>query len=286
MTQQTIGFLHPGAMGISLAAAAQNAGQTVYWVSAGRSEQTRARAAQHGLRDAETLAQLCAVCEVIVSICPPHAAEDVAQAVAAHGFRGLYLDANAIAPQRARRIAALVEAAGANFVDGSVIGPPAWKPNATWLYLSGARAQAAAACFAAGPLVATVIGATPGNASALKMCYAAYTKGTTALLAAILGAAEALEVRADLETQWARDGSDFAASTNRRVREVTAKAWRFQGEMDEIAATFRDAGLPGGFHAAAADIYGRLAEFKDAPATPPLEEVLAALCRTPDIASV
>lgn len=274
----TIGILHPGQMGISVAASARNGGHTVLWASEGRSAQTRARADEHGLEDAGTLAELCRRAEIILSVCPPHAAEGVAQAVADQGFSGLYADANAISPQRAQAVAAIITRGGASFVDGGIIGGPAWKPGRTWLYLSGPQAATVAACFAAGPLETEVIGDAIGKASALKMCYAAYTKGTTALLAAILGAAEQLDVRAELEAEWARNGSSFALESERKVREVTAKAWRFVGEMHEIAATFESAQMPGGFHRAAADIYTRLAPFKDAPETPSLGAVLAALC--------
>ena len=114
------------------------------------------------------------------------------------------------------------------------------------------------------------------------MCFAANTKGTTALLCAVLAAAENLGVREDLERQWSRDGSDFAEQSVERVRRVTAKAWRFAGEMDEIAATFADAGVPGEFHAAASVLYRRIAQFKDAASPPPLEVVLAALVSEQD----
>jgi 3-hydroxyisobutyrate dehydrogenase-like beta-hydroxyacid dehydrogenase len=264
-------------MGISVAASAANSGHTVYWVSEGRGAQTQARAAKHGLHDAGTLAQLCEVCDLILSVCPPHAAEEVAESVAAQGFTGLYVDANAIAPQRTQAIGQRITAAGASFVDGGIIGGPAWQPGKTWLYLSGPEAATVADCFAAGPLETAVMGPEIGQASALKMCYAAYTKGTIALLTAVMGAAEQLGVRAALEAEWARGGSSFAQENQRKVREVTAKAWRFVGEMEEIAATFASAGMPDGFHLAAAEIYTRLADFKDAPATPPLADVLAQL---------
>ena len=277
MTNTTVGILHPGQMGISIAASVQNGGHLVYWASSGRSAGSRTRAEQHGLRDAGTLAELCAACAVVISVCPPAAAEDVAHDVLAHGFTGLYVDANAISPQRAERIAAAVTRGGARFVDGSIIGPPAWKPGTTWLYLSGPDAEEAAALFAAGPAQAIVLGAEISRASALKMVYAAYTKGSTALLAAALGASAALGVRGDLAEQWRREGSGMDEDAPRRARGVTGKAWRFVGEMEEIAATFEEAGLPGGFHAAAADVYRRLARFKDATETPPLEDVLAAL---------
>jgi 3-hydroxyisobutyrate dehydrogenase-like beta-hydroxyacid dehydrogenase len=277
MTNPTVGILHPGQMGVSVAASAKQSGCTVLWAGDGRSQATHARANEHGLTDVGSVAEVCRRADIILSVCPPHAAEDVAVEVLDAGFRGVYLDANAIAPQRAQAIGARVEAAGASFVDGGIIGGPAWKPHATWLYLSGPQAATVAACFAAGPLETAVIGDATGKASALKMCYAAYTKGTTALLAAILGAADTLGVREELAAEWRRDGSSFAADTERRVREVTAKAWRFAGEMDEIAATFAAADLPDGFHLAAADIYRRLAGFKDAPATPDLGAVLTAL---------
>jgi len=272
-----LGILHPGEMGLSIAGTAQNTGHRVYWVSEGRSPQTAERAARLGLVDAQTLARLCEACPVILSVCPPDAAEAVSTSVLAQGFTGLYVDMNAIAPQRAIRIGEAMAARGARFVDGGIVGGPAWKPNSTWLYLSGEHAQTAAGYFVAGPLETCVIGDTIGKASALKMCFAAYSKGTTALLSAVLATSESLGVRTELEQQWSRDGSNFAEQAPQKVRQVTAKAWRFAGEMDEIAATLEAAGLPGEFHSAAAIIYRRMAEFKNAPTLPEIDAVLAAL---------
>ena len=279
MTRQRIGFLHPGAMGISLAATAQNSGHEVYWAAAGRSAATGERARQQGLRDAGTLEQLCASCDAIVSVCPPHAAEAVAAAVIAAGFTGSYLDANAIAPERARQLDRMLAAADIRFTDGGIVGGPAWRPGTTWLYLAGPDAADAAAWFAAGPLETTVLGPDVGDASALKMCYAAFTKGSTALLSATVAAAQRLGVAEALYAQWERDTPALADQRRRQVQQVTAKAWRFEGEMEEIAATFGAAGLPTGFHLAAAELYGRLAHLKDA--SPTLDEVIAALLAAP-----
>ena len=274
-----IGFLHPGAMGISLAASAQNSGNESCWISSGRSKETKERAEEHHLTDLKTLTHLTQTCEVIVSICPPDAAESVAQAVAALSFSGLYLDANAISPQRAICIQNIVEEAGARFVDGSVIGGPAWKANNTWLQLSGKYAPEIAELFSEGPLETNIIGDEVGKASALKMTYAAYSKGTTALLAAILATAENFDVRNELEAQWAKYDPEFVEQAHNRTQRVTAKAWRFAGEMDEIAATFAEAGLPSGFHEAAGEIYRRITDFKDAKETPELEDVLGKLLK-------
>jgi len=272
-----VGILHPGVMGISVAASAQNNGQSVYWASAGRSPQTHARAEQYDLIDARTLEELCQRCDLIVSVCPPAVAEDVARQVLACSFEGIYLDANAISPQRVEHIGRLMTEAGATFVDGGIVGGPAWQPGRTCLYLSGRESGQVAECFSAGPLETSVIDEEIGKASALKMCFAAYSKGTTALLCAILATAEGLGVREELEEQWSRKGSDFAEQAVNRVRRVTAKAWRFAGEMEEIATTFRGIGLPGEFHDAAGDVYRRMAHFKEREDAPELLEVLLSL---------
>lgn len=210
-----------------MAATAKNSGHDVVWASNGRSGATAARAAGHGLRDVGTLAAMCAEAEAIVSVCPPHAAEAVADEVLGLGFRGLYLDANAIAPQRARLIAEKVAAANGRFVDGGIIGGPAWKPGTTWLYLSGEGAETAVSFFTAGPLETELLAGDVGQASALKMCFAAYSKGTTALLAGILAAADTLGVWPVLQNQWQRYGSPLAESAPQDVRRVTAKGAAF-----------------------------------------------------------
>jgi len=279
MPTEIIGILHPGAMGISVAASALRSGQQVCYASDGRSEATRARATEHNLQDLGTLSKLCETCSIIISVCPPHAAEDVAAQVVANSFQGLYLDANAISPQKAQRIGEKLSGVDISFVDGGIIGGPAWTPGETWLYLSGKDAGRVADCFPAGPLEVSILGEEIGKASALKMCYAAYTKGTTALLSAILALAETSDVRQELETQWERDEPGFSEQAGRRASRVTARAWRFAGEMDEIAGTFESAGLLGGFHRAAGEIYRRLEHFKDVESFPELGAVLDALLK-------
>jgi 3-hydroxyisobutyrate dehydrogenase-like beta-hydroxyacid dehydrogenase len=272
-----VGVLHPGEMGISVAASAINNGHQVYWTSAGRSDKTRARAEKYNLIEITSLSQLCQTSEIILSVCPPHAAEDVAKSIIETGFKGLYLDANAISPQRSIRIGQTMEENGIQFVDGGIIGGPAWIPNETWLYLSGKDADKIVDCFKKGPLETKIIGNEIGKASALKMCYAAYSKGTAALLAAILATAESFDVRDELYQQWDMDDSSFSGQVNRRTTRATTKAWRFEGEMYEIASTLQEAGLPDGFHKAAAEVYRRMAGFKDNPETPQLNDVLKTL---------
>jgi 3-hydroxyisobutyrate dehydrogenase-like beta-hydroxyacid dehydrogenase len=271
-----IGILHPGEMGVSIAASAIRSGHAVYWASQGRTEQTRVRAEEQNLIELQSLTELCRTCEVIVSICPPHAAEEVARSVIAEGYKGIYLDANAISPQRAKKLHQIMQENEIDFIDGSIIGGPAWKAGETFLYLSGKGTEVVRGCFQNGPLETKIIGEEAGKASAIKMCYAAYSKGTTALLASILATAQAYDVREELYWQWDMDYPGFSEQVNNRVFRTTGKAWRFAGEMEEIAVTFEEAGLPGGFHKAAADVFQRMAE--RAPGSPGfLEEILAIL---------
>ncbi|MCY3799473.1 MAG: DUF1932 domain-containing protein [Chloroflexi bacterium] len=274
-----VGIINPGAMGISIAASARAAGHDVYWSSAGRSEATRQRAEEQNLLALASLNDLCASCDVIICVCPPHAAQSVAEAVIDAGFRGLYCDGNAIAPQKAQAIGARLATAGIDFVDGSIIGPPAWKAGATRFYLSGSSAEQIAELFNNTVTEAIVIGDEIGKASALKMAFAALTKGSTALLSAIYGTADQLGVRDDLEREWAMRDSDSVAQRRNQVRNVTEKAWRFAGEMQEIAATFESAGMPPGFFVAAHDVYERMAQFKDAENPPEIEVILGALTK-------
>lgn len=276
---KTIGMINPGAMGISVAATMQNSGCEVLWASEGRSAESKRRAAEHGLVDAGSIFELARRSRVLVSVCPPHAAEDVAGQAIDAGFQGIFLDANAISPQKAERINTGLTEAGIRFVDGGIIGGPAWEPGQTWLYLSGPEVEQVLPFFAAGPLETEVVGPDIGQASALKMVFSAYTKGTSALLSAILASAQELGVRSNLEKQWERYWPGFAEETQGRVRRVTAKAWRFAGEMHEVADTFEDAGMPGGFFEGSAEIYQRMAEFKDRKEKPELAEVMMTLMR-------
>ena len=245
-----VGVLHPGEMGSAVGAALAAGGHRVAWASEGRSAQTVERAAAAGMDDLGDVAALLARAEVVLSICPPHAALEVAALAA--GFDGVYVDANAVSPQTAREARALV---GGRFVDGGIIGPPPTTPGATRLYLSGHDAAAVAALFAGGPLQAIVIDGEVGAASALKMVYAAWTKGTAALLVALRAVARANGVDDALLAEWARSQPSLPDRAARAAASTAGKAWRWEAEMREIAATFDAAGQPDGFHLAAAEVF-------------------------------
>lgn len=233
-----VGLLHPGEMGSAVGRVLQDSGNEVLWASEGRSEETHSRAGT--FRDAGTVRDLAGEAELILSICPPHAARDLARATV--GFDGVYVDANAISPAHAAEIASLHP----RFVDGGIVGGPPREPGTT-LYLSGPDAPPVAALFAGSLLETRVV----ADASALKMAYAAWSKGTTALLLSIREVARHF----DVEEEWGLAAPELVERLPRAERSAATKGWRWVGEMEEIGDTFSAAGQPDGFHRAAAQVY-------------------------------
>jgi 3-hydroxyisobutyrate dehydrogenase-like beta-hydroxyacid dehydrogenase len=223
----------------------------VLWASAGRSSATAERAREAGLDDVGSVEELASRCDLILSVCPPHAAVDLARTL--RGFPGIYVDANAISPATAQTVGALVR----RYVDGGIIGSPPRGAGTTRLYLSGGEAKVVADLFAPTILDAVVVSEDPCAASAVKMAFAAWTKGTAALLLAIRALARTEGVEQALLAEWRLSLPHLSEQSAAAARSAATKGWRWVGEMNQIAATFAAAGLPEGFHRAAAEIYER-----------------------------
>jgi 3-hydroxyisobutyrate dehydrogenase-like beta-hydroxyacid dehydrogenase len=238
-----VGLLFPGEMGTLVGNAVQG---DVLWASEGRSEATRRRA--EAFRDVGTVRELVADSEVVLSLCPPAIAEDVAGEVAAEGFDGIYVEANAIAPERVERIASYLRC-----VDGAVIS----RTNVN-LYLSGDPSDvgAVAGLFGGSDVHAIPLEGGVGSASALKMAFGGWNKIGTALTAQAYAIARAYGVQDAL----AAEGVD----SERFVRS-SGKAWRWAPEMEEVAATCRALGLPDGMGLGAADLFRRWDAHRDEP---------------------
>jgi 3-hydroxyisobutyrate dehydrogenase-like beta-hydroxyacid dehydrogenase len=274
MREATVGLLHPGEMGAAIGQCLATAGHRVLWVPRGRSPASAARAAAAGLIAASGgLAGLVREADVIVSVCPPHAALDLARQVA--GFGGVYADANAVSPATAREIARVVEVGGASYVDGGIIGTPPVAPGFIRLYLSGVRAGEVQRLFAGGEVEARVIGDGLFAASAVKMAYASWTKGSAALLLTARALARAEGVEEALLAEWGISQPGLAGRSARAAGSAAAKGWRWVAEMEEIAAAMAAVGLPDGFHQAAAEVYRR------AGADGSVDTVLTALLSPP-----
>ncbi len=277
MDETVIGVLHPGEMGAAIGACLTQRGLTVLWASAGRSPATADRAAAAGMRDVGTASEMSSQADVILSVCPPHVALEAARSVA--GFQGIYVDANAVSPATTREVGEIVTAGGARYVDGGIIGAPPRSPGDSRLYLSGLWAEKISNLFAGTPLDAQVIGDEIGQASAVKMAYAAWTKGTAALILAIRALARAEGVEQTLVAEWQQSQPALTARPHAAARSALRKGWRWVAEMEEIAATMSAVGLPPGFHEAAAAIYTRVPHpYAESPTSEPsLTTVINAL---------
>jgi 3-hydroxyisobutyrate dehydrogenase-like beta-hydroxyacid dehydrogenase len=254
----TVGLLHPGEMGAAVGGCLVGAGHEVLWDPAGRSRASTGRALAAGLTGV-SLDALVARSEAILSVCPPHAALDVAQQVAEAGYTGCYVDANAVSVATAEQVRAIVTAGGASYVDGGIIGPPPEAAGRTRLYLSGPDAAAIRALFSRSGLEARLADGSLYAASAVKMAYAAWTKGSSALLLAARALARASGVERTLLAEWSLSQPSLGQRSEESAAAAAAKGWRWVAEMEEIAASMAAAGLPSGFHEAAADVYERAA---------------------------
>jgi 3-hydroxyisobutyrate dehydrogenase-like beta-hydroxyacid dehydrogenase len=231
-------------MGAAIAAQIMANGHTVLWSPDGRSPATHHRAKDAGLRPAP-LEQLLADSEIVLSICPPAAAEEIATTVAGVGYRGIYVEANAISPARLHRIAARFTEAGAAVVDGCIFGsPPGGQPPARF-YLAGVptASRRVADLFTGSLAEPVLLGEHPGQASALKMTFASFqrTSRIAAALAHALaddhGITEALLTEAQRMPHDILTNRDFLPS-------VVARAWRWAPEMHEVATTLGAQHLP------------------------------------------
>jgi 3-hydroxyisobutyrate dehydrogenase-like beta-hydroxyacid dehydrogenase len=252
-----IGLVHPGSMGAAVAHCLVAGGHPVAWASDGRSAATRARADAAGLVDVGSVAHIRAQCDIVLSICPPHGALDIAGAF--EGYDGLFVDANGISPESTIEVGSVVASAGAGFVDGGIIGPAPAVAGTTRLYLSGTHAPQVAELFAGSTLDARVLpGGAIGAASSLKIAYSAWTKISSALQLAIRSSARAAGVEDALLEEWALSQPGLADRSALSASMGLERGWRWSYEMLEIARTFEADGLPTGFGEAAAAVYERL----------------------------
>jgi 3-hydroxyisobutyrate dehydrogenase-like beta-hydroxyacid dehydrogenase len=253
-----IGVMSPGDMGQAVAAQLKAEGFAVFTALQGRSERTRALAREAGLIDLDTLALLFARCDTVLSIMDPGAAAGFARlaaaAIRADRRTTLVVDCNAIAPTTAREIGGLIEGAGGRFLDAGIIGPPPRNGAKTNLYVSGPGA--ADLLQIAGPqILVHPIGEGGTDASALKMCYGAITKGTQALWLEVLVAAERLGIAGVLAEQFqASQGVAYRAALA-QLPSLPPRAYRWVPEMEEIAKTLGSAGMTPKMHEGAADTY-------------------------------
>lgn len=248
-TPPTVAILSIGEMGQAIGALLARHGAKVVTNLEGRSPRTRGLAAAAGIEDLGSDAALVAVADVVLSVIVPAEAEALgdrlAQSLAAVDAPPVVADLNAVAPGTSRAIGERIEAVGAVFVDGGIIGPPPAPDSAnTRIYVSGPATDALTALNGYG-LDVRDVGRRVGDASAVKMCYAALTKGSAALMTQLAVTAERLGVRRALDAELLLSQAPQRERMAQLVPAAVPKAFRWAGEMEEIARTFAEAGVTG-----------------------------------------
>jgi putative dehydrogenase len=261
MTIETVAILSPGEMGAAVGRAFSEHGFNVITTLEGRSEATRERALSSGFREGGSLADVVAAADIVLSILPPASAleqaEITADAMTKTGKTPPYADCNAIAPESTKRIGQIIAGAGADYIDGGIIGNPPGRAKPTRFYVSGPGATVMDVFDGKG-IVVHQCGPEIGRGSAVKMVYAGITKGTSALHAAMLIAAERLGVADELHEELQTSQAAIYKRMESMTPALPAVSGRYIGEMLEIAATMTACDMTAGFHEGAADLYSLL----------------------------
>lgn len=259
----TVGLLHPGRMGAAVAAQLRARGTRVLWDPSGRSRGSAARAGEAGLEPAEDLADLVRRSDLVLSLCPPAAAETVARQVAELPVTGtVFVEANAIAPRRMLRIAGMFPRAVV--VDAAVVGPPPVDGHRPRLYASGppAATRLLGELFAATDVEFRSLGEEIGRASTLKLSYGSFNKTARVLAAVSYALADAGGVGDELLDIAAQRPGGYLAEAA-AIPTTAARAWRWGPEMDEAAELLAELGLPDDLMRAAAAVLSRWDDARD-----------------------
>ena len=258
MAVQTVGILSPGEMGAGVGGALRASGLSVLTCLAGRSPASHERARAAGIEDVSDLATLAERCDLILSILVPARARGVAaqvgDAARSAGADTVLADCNAIAPQTVQAMEVDLEGSGVTLVDAGIVGGPPRNGQGPRVYASGSAAHLLGELDGRGIDVVDV-GPEIGKASAVKMCYAAMTKGTTALRTALLVAARRLEVYDELIAEMENSQAAALGAAEQGMRRLPNVAYRWIGEMEEIASTFEHVGVTPDFHTGAAQVF-------------------------------
>ena len=258
MSTLTIAIMSPGDMGHSVAEALHLTGCRVVTVLDGRSELTARRAKRSNMEDLGNLEEMVEVSDFIFSIMPPEEAENfakkVAKVIAVSNNSPVFTDCNAVSPSTTLAIAEVITSSGARFINAGIIGPPPGRGLTTKFYVSGRDANLLQ--FVSGTDIKLVfMGDDLVKASAIKMCYAALTKGTMTLHAGVLVAAELLGISEEVQGEIKESQSFHWEAMNERVSAFACDAGRWAGEMDQISETFSSVGVTPYLHQGAADIF-------------------------------
>ena len=261
MMVNTVAIMSPGDMGHAVGQVLSESGIDVITCTDGRSQRTKNLAEMAGLRQVATLEDMVIQADLVLSIMVPSKAMSFVREISPHFESSktptYFADCNAVSPQSALAMAEVINQAGGKFIDGGIIGTAPTKGDTPRFYVSGPDASVVMELDGRG-IIVKAIGNKVGQASGIKMCYAALTKGTNTLHVALLTAASRMGLTDDLRKEFEFSQKSHLAAMEKGISRLPANAHRWIGEMEEIAATFENLGVPPNFHKGAAEIYKML----------------------------
>ena len=261
MMVNTVAIMSPGDMGHAVGQVLSESGIDVITCTDGRSQRTKNLAEMAGLRQVATLEDMVIQADLVLSIMVPSKAMSFVREISPHFESSktptYFADCNAVSPQSALAMAEVINQAGGKFIDGGIIGTAPTKGDTPRFYVSGPDASLVMELDGRG-IIVKAIGNKVGQASGIKMCYAALTKGTNTLHVALLTAASRMGLTDDLRKEFEFSQKSHLAAMEKGISRLPANAHRWIGEMEEIAATFENLGVTPNFHKGAAEIYKML----------------------------
>ena len=261
MMVNTVAIMSPGDMGHAVGQVLSESGIDVITCTDGRSQRTKNLAEMAGLRQVATLEDMVIQADLVLSIMVPSKAMSFVREISPHFESSktptYFADCNAVSPQSALAMAEVINQAGGKFIDGGIIGTAPTKGDTPRFYVSGPDASVVMELDGRG-IIVKAIGNKVGQASGIKMCYAALTKGTNTLHVALLTAASRMGLTDDLRKEFEFSQKSHLAAMEKGISRLPANAHRWIGEMEEIAATFENLGVTPNFHKGAAEIYKML----------------------------
>ena len=261
MMVNTVAIMSPGDMGHAVGQVLSESGIGVITCTDGRSQRTKNLAEMAGLRQVATLEDMVIQADLVLSIMVPSKAMSFVREISPHFESSktptYFADCNAVSPQSALAMAEVINQAGGKFIDGGIIGTAPTKGDTPRFYVSGPDASLVMELDGRG-IIVKAIGNKVGQASGIKMCYAALTKGTNTLHVALLTAASRMGLTDDLRKEFEFSQKSHLAAMEKGISRLPANAHRWIGEMEEIAATFENLGVTPNFHKGAAEIYKML----------------------------
>ncbi|MCY4417396.1 MAG: DUF1932 domain-containing protein [Chloroflexi bacterium] len=258
MTINTVAILSPGDMGHAVGQRLREHELDVVTCLDGRSDRTRELASKAGIRDVPTMRELVEQSDLImsmtVSAAVPGLCRQVADAISVTGADVLFAECNAIAPQLAEELEPVITGAGGRFVDVSIIGGPPRPGYSPHFYASGGNAAEFDRLNDYGLTVLKLDGPV-GQASGIKMCYAAMTKGSWALYTELLMAAELMGLTEPLLAEFQSGQQAVLQRMERTIPTVPPRSRRWVSEMEEIRDTFAHLGMTPKLFEGVAEMY-------------------------------